>query len=113
MKTTIVLVKTGDHRVTSTGHAPAGARVYLQDRFDEHDNFATQKVGRASSRGAFRLTTTPDRTDGIYGSAWRARQGRLQRGPVAAGRQARREDHLTEVAPQIVEGETVDVARAG
>ena len=112
VRTTMALIKGGAHQVTATGRAPAGARVYLQDRFDEHDLFATQKVGRASSRGTFRLTTKTDRTDGTY----RVCVVAPGKDPCSEGRLARLVKRtgkitLTEVAPRIVEGEASVVAR--
>ena len=85
VKTTIVLQRNGDYRVTSTGHAPAGARVYLQDRGDAHQLWAVAKAGRASSRGTFRLTTTT----GLSGISYRVCVARPGKDQCSAGRIAR------------------------
>ena len=82
-----------DYRVTPTGQAPRGARVYLQDRFDEHQLWATQKSGHASGSGSFRLATTTDRAGGHYRvCVSRPGKDRVQRRPDGADRQARRHD---------------------
>lgn len=55
--TTITLLKTGAHSVTSRGHAPDHARVVLQDRFNRHQVWSTVAQTRADDRGRFRMTT--------------------------------------------------------
>ena len=108
--TTIALLGSGDYRVTATGHAPRGARVYLQDRFDEHQLWATQKSARASGSGTFRLATTTDRAGGHY----RVCVSRPGKDACVAGRTARivKRDGtiaLFDTASQIVAYETTDV----
>jgi hypothetical protein len=112
VQTTIVLQRNGDYRVTSTGHAPRSARLYLQDRFGEHDSWAVQASGRATTRGTFRLATTVDLTDGSY----RVCVARPGKDTCSAGRQARivkrdGEITLSDTAPQLVPVETATVTR--
>ena len=112
VQTTITLLGGGNYRVAATGKAPAGARVYLQDRFDEHQLWATQRSGRASNRGTFRLVTTTERSGGSY----RVCVSRPGKDACSAGRSARivkrsGDIALSDTASQLIPYETTLVTK--
>ena len=112
VQTTITLLRNGDYRVTAIGHAPRGARVYLQDRFNEHQVWATQKSGHASRHGTFRLATTTDRSGGSY-RVCVAQPGKDACNAGRTARIARRDGRVTlsDTASQLVPYETTFVAK--
>ena len=108
---TTTLLSNGDYRIASTGHAPRGARVYLQDRHNEHQLWATQEMSRATSDGAFRLTITTGRSDGSY-RVCLARPGQDACSPGRTPRIVKRQGKITlaHTAAQLVPYETRVIA---
>lgn len=59
-RTTARLLTSGQLRVVSSGRAPAGAKVKLQDRYDRHQRWATVVSGTVDRQGRYRLSETVD-----------------------------------------------------
>ena len=112
VRATIRLTGPGHYRIDATGRARAGVRVVLQDRFDEHDSWVTQKAGRATARGTFRLAL--GRVSDPSGSyrVCVVRPGPDACAPSGAKHivKARGKITLTDHATQFVPNETTDVA---